>query len=204
MNAESVLSYRYETLCRTPSDIYQHLPTFVEAVNELDAKKVIELGVRYGVSTIAWLYALKGRGNLWSVDCSFPIPANPDGPNELDRVNLLDPQGPLGVQDHWTFLLGYDTWPSVLDALPKKNVDIIFIDTNHVYEETLIELELYYPRVRKGGRIYLHDTDLVTTGNAVTPQPPYPVRTAMEEFCAKHSLSYSNNPNNSGLGTIYC
>jgi hypothetical protein len=74
-----------------------------------------------------------------------------------------------------------------------------------VYAETLEELELYYPRVRKGGRMYLHDTDLVATGNAPpTPQPDYPVLTAMKEFCDKHGLKWENNPNNSGLGTIYC
>jgi cephalosporin hydroxylase len=185
-------------VCQEPSDVFEHLPTFVAAVEELKATKVIELGVRYGVSTIAWLYALEGVGHLWSVDCSFPVAA-PDS-----NTNLLDPQGPLGVCPWWTFMLGYDIWPEILDALPKKGVDIVFLDTNHVYEETLVELELYYPRVRSGGRMFLHDTDLAVTGNAVTPQPPYPVRTAMEEFCAEHKLRFSNNPNCSGLGTIFC
>lgn len=200
--AHEELARRYDVLCRTPSDINEHLPTFVQAVQDLNATKVIELGVRFGVSTIAWLHALRGRGRLWSVDCSFPIPANPHSDVGLDNVNLLDPQGPLGVQDHWLFLLGYDTWRSVLDALPNQ-VDIVFLDTNHVYEETLAELDLYLPRVRAGGRIYLHDTNIETTGNAVTPQPPYPVRTAMEEFSAHRGLECTHVPNCSGLGTIY-
>lgn len=193
-----VLVDRYAQVCKEPSDIYEHLPTFVAAVEELKATTVIELGVRYGVSTIAWLHALEGRGHLWSVDCSFPVAA----PGTV--VNLLDPQGPLGVIPWWTFVLGYDTWPEVLTALPADGVDIVFLDTNHVYEETLTELALYYPRVRQGGRIYLHDTALETTGNATTPQPPYPVRTAMYEFCAERKLKCDNNPNCSGLGTIYC
>lgn len=197
----TVLADRYVELCRIESDIYEHLPTFVEAVKELKAKKVIELGTRYGVSTIAWLYALAPEmadGHLWAVDCSFPVPA------PGSDVNLLDPQGPLGVVPWFTFLLGYDTWPETLDALPKEDVDIVFIDTNHVYEETLVELDLYYPRVRKGGRIYLHDTAIETTGNASTPQPPYPVRTAMEEWATEMGLSWDNNPNCFGLGVIYC
>lgn len=200
-----VLRERYEILCSTPSDIYEHLPVFVDAVEELDALKIIELGVRYGVSTIAWLYALqrKDHGHLWSVDCSFPVPANPNSTVGLDNVNLLDPQGPLGVVDFWSFLLGYDTWPEILDMLPKEDVDIVFIDTNHVYEETLVELDLYYPRVRSGGRIFLHDTAIETTGNATTPQPPYPVRTAMEEFCAARDLLFDNHENCFGLGVIY-
>lgn len=200
-----VLRDRYTELCEIPCDINEHLPTFAAAVEELDARRIIELGVRYGVSTIAWLYGLQhSGGHLWSVDCSFPVPANPTSTAGLDNVNLLDPQGELGVVEYWSFLLGYDTWPEILDMLPKKDVDIVFIDTNHVYKETLVELELYWPRVRRGGRIFLHDTDLYTTANASTPQPPYPVRTAMEEFCAEHKLEFTNNPNNSGLGTIYC
>ncbi len=215
MATNQVLKERYEQLCATPSDIHEHLPVFVQAVKDTQAKKVIELGVRYGVSTIAWLHALENQGHLWSVDCSFPVPAseykNPDWtpnyhptpPGSLDGINLLDHQGPLGVQEHWSFFLGYDIWPSILEALPKKNVDIIFIDTNHVYEETLVELDLYYPRVRKGGRIFLHDTAIEITGNATTPQPPFPVRTAMEEFCDKNDLKFENNPRCSGLGTIF-
>lgn len=192
-----VLRARYERLCVEPSDINEHLSTFAQAVADMEAQTVIELGVRYGVSTIAWMFGLqKTGGHLWSVDCSWPVVA----PNAYE--NLLDPQGPLGVCENWTFILGYDTWPATLDALPKE-CDILFIDTNHVYEETLVELNLYYPRVKSGGRIYLHDTAIETTGNAVTPQPPYPVRTAMEEFCSKHKLTFDNVENCSGLGTIY-
>jgi predicted O-methyltransferase YrrM len=192
-----VLHDRYEMLCRDTSlDIYEHLPTFVNAVEELKATKVIELGVRYGVSTIAWLYALEDAGHLWSVDCSFPVAA------PGSDVNLLDPQGPLGVVSWWTFLLGYDSWEPVLDALPTE-VDLVFIDTQHTFEQTLLELELYFPRVRSGGRIYLHDTAILTTGNAVTPQPDFPVKTAMEEFCILNDLKWENNPNCFGLGTVY-
>lgn len=191
-----VLRERYLRLCEEPSDINEHLSTFVHAAISMEAATVIELGVRYGLSTIAWLYGLNATaGHLWSVDCSWPVVA----PNAYE--NLLDPQGPLGVCENWTFILGYDTWSATLDALPDQ-CDILFIDTNHVYEETLVELALYYPRVKSGGRIYLHDTAIETTGNATTPQPPYPVRTAVEEFCAKHKLKFTNQTNCSGLGLI--
>ena len=192
------LTERYNELCLEPSDINEHLPTFVSAVEELDAKRVIELGVRYGVSTIAWLYALQDQGHLWAVDCSYPVPS------PGSSINNLDPQGPLGVQTHWNFILGDFHAQGTQDLLPRQ-VDILFLDGNHVHAETLEELALYYPRVRKGGRMYLHDTALEATGNAPpTPQPPYPVLTAMQEFCAEHNLDWDNNPNCSGLGTIYC
>lgn len=202
MTSNPVLTQRYEQLCVEPSDIYEHLPTFVQACEELDAKKVIELGVRYGVSTIAWLYGMEDRGHVWSVDCSFPVAA------PGSDVNLLDSQGPLGVVPWWSFVLGYDNWDAVLNMLPAKDVDIVFIDTQHTYKQTLLELELYFPRVRPGGRIYLHDTALEATGNATEPEPAYPVRAAVEEFCrqsgGRRKLEWSNVDHCSGLGTIYC
>lgn len=190
------LTQRYNELCAEPSDINEHLPTFVQAVEDLEATRVIELGVRYGVSTIAWLYALEGRGHLWACDCSFPVPA------PGSDVNNLDPQGPLGVRPHWNFILGDCHEQATVDLLPDE-VDILFIDTNHTYEGTLLELGLYLSKVRSGGRIYLHDTAIETTGNATTPQPRYPVKTAVKEFCVENNLAWDSVDNCSGLGTIY-
>lgn len=195
-----VLAARYEQECNDEaSDINEHLPTLLHLVLERKPKTVVELGVRYGSSTLAWLLGLHklGEGHLWSVDCSFPIA----GPTHTE--SLLDPQGPLGVVDFWTFILGYDIWPQVQAALPKKT-DILFIDTNHVYEETLVELNMYHKRVNKGGVIVLHDTAIEFTGNATTPQPPFPVLTAVKEFCAEKNLWFDNHENCNGLGIIYC
>lgn len=202
MTRNPVLEQRYHELCAdTTSDMYLHMPAFVQTVEELNATKVIELGTRYGLSAVAWLYALEGRGHLWAVDCSFPVAA------PGSDVNLLDTQGPMGVLDHFTFVLGCDHWQPVLDALPAQ-VDVVWIDTQHTYEQTLLELELYFPRVRPGGRILLHDTILETTGNATTPQPAFPVRTAIEEFCrqngGRRKLEWTNDERCFGLGTIFC
>ena len=192
-----VLAERYEQVCATFSDFREHVPTLVRTVEELDAHRVIELGVRYGVSTIGWLYALEGRGHLWSVDVAPPS-IGPDIP-----VNLLDQDGPLGEIPWWTFLLGDDLSDGVLNALP-YHVDAVLIDTQHTWECTMAELTTFYPRVRPGGRILLHDTALISTPNATTPQPPYPVRAAIEAFCEPRGLTRSYVDSCFGLGTVYC
>ncbi len=187
-----ILDHHYQLVSTQPSDIVDHLPTFLRTVDELKASQVIELGVRYGVSTIAWLYALDGSGHLWSVDVAPPTPA------PGSTLNLL---APLPDVTHWTFVQGNDTDPYVVAALPDE-VDIVFIDTNHIYEETLEELRLYVPKVRPGGRVLLHDTALAATANAVTPQPPYPVRSAVAEFCRANDLRWTETLDCYGLGTI--
>lgn len=193
------LKERYEWLCNQYSDIQEHLPTFVQTVEELNAQKVVELGVRYGLSTIAWLHALKYTGGrLWAVDCSFPV----EDPGLPESVKLLDPQGELGVQKHWAFILGDCHETIVKDCLPDE-VDILLIDTNHVYEETLQELQMYLPKVRVGGRILLHDTAIEDTGNrGDRPKVSYPVLTAIKEFCEGRFV-WTNVENCNGLGTIY-
>lgn len=170
----------YEHARTTPSDIFEHLPVFVGLCRELDATKVIELGTRGGVSTVAWLYGLEGRGHLWSVDID-PAPALPF--------------------EHWTFLQGNDLDPAIVNALP-DSVDVVFIDTSHAYEQTLAELNVYLHKIRSGGKIVLHDTELRQPSGLRTHQPPFPVKTAVEEFCFEEDLVWSNRPNCFGLGTI--
>jgi predicted O-methyltransferase YrrM len=175
----SVLKERYEVFCSQPGDIFLHLPAFVSAVSEMAATKVIELGVRHGISTTAWLYALENKGHLWSVDTDFPTP---------DPVSGLD-LGDLEVE-HWLFLKGDDRSPLVTNALP-MDVDIVFIDTSHAYDHTLAELHRYSFHVRSGGRILLHDTERED------------VRTAVETFCEQKWLKWENTRVCNGLGTIF-
>jgi len=178
----SPLKAKYDAVAATPSDIYEHLPVLVEMVLKADAKKVIELGTRTGVSTIAWLYALEQTGgHLWSVD--------------------MDAKPPIGEFPHWTFIQGDDESDQVLSQLPPQ-VDILFLDTSHHYEHTKRELELYLSQVKPGGLIVCHDTELPIPEGAPPQDAPYPVKRAIQEFTAKHGLRWFNLPNCWGLGII--
>jgi len=173
------LSDLYLKACTEPSDIYEHLPTFVDLCHQTNASKVIELGTRGGVSTIGWLYGLTFTGHLWSVD--------------------IDP-APMLPFSHWTFIQGDDLDPAVVKQLP-DDADIVFIDTSHAYADTVAELNVYRWKVRPGGRIVLHDTELEKPWG-LRGQPPFPVKTAVEEFCADENLEWTNNPRCNGLGII--
>jgi hypothetical protein len=110
----SDLAALFEKHCAAPSDIQSHLPRFAAMVELLGATHVIELGTRTGVSTIAWLYALEGRGTLDSVD--------------------IDPKPDIGEWPHWTFHQGDDM--EMVGQL--EPADIVFIDTSHLYEHTCL------------------------------------------------------------------
>lgn len=169
----------YKRILVTPSDIQGHLHRFVELVDELAATHVIELGTRTGVSTIAWLYALEGKGTLTSVD--------------------IDPRPPLGEHAHWAFIQGDDLDPLVLSQMSRA--DVVFIDTTHHYDQTLAELEAYLPFVRPGGRILLHDTELRRPEGSPS-RPLYPVRAAITTFTEAFGLEWHEEPGSWGLGII--
>jgi len=178
--ADHRLRRRYIELCRTPSDIYEHLPTFVGLVRDRGVEHVIELGTRTGVSTIAWLYGLEGRGRLTSVD--------------------IDPKPDIGDWAHWTFHQANDLDPALLAQLDPA--DIVFIDTSHHYRQTLAELNVYRHLVKPGGLMLLHDTELPVPQGAPRTDPRFPVRRAVEEFCAAEEFKFSIDPRCWGLATI--
>jgi cephalosporin hydroxylase len=162
------------------SDIQGHLEFMHDVVIETNAGNVVELGVRSGVSTAAFLagfedrpYSPLGRvrSHLWSIDINPPprIPA-------FYRSRM------------WTFVQGDDL--VVRDCVP-EDIDLLFIDTLHHYEHTLAELRLYGPTARF---ILLHDTDLEHPHGAPRGDPPFPVRTAIETWVAEqpvfHGIQY--------------
>lgn len=176
----AALESEYRRLCDLPSDINEHLPTFVTLVEAVDARHVIELGTRSGVSTIGWLYSLADTGgHLTSID--------------------LSPRPDIGDHDNWTFIQGDDLDPTILATLDRA--DIVFIDTSHTYDQTVSELNIYRWLVKPGGLIVLHDTENRTPEDA-PPRPLYPVRKAVVEFCEDNGLTWVNMVNCWGLGII--
>lgn len=179
MAERTELTERFWDAAHTPSDIVEHLPRFVNITNELHAETVIELGTRGGVSTTAWLFGLTYTGgHLWTVDLQ-PAPYEAEG---------------------WTHLEGDDLDPEIFKQLPIA--DVLFIDTSHHYQHTLAELNLYINKVRSGGRILLHDTELARPEGWTRAQPLYPVKTAVAQFCAEEGLRWTNRENCFGLATI--
>lgn len=163
-----------------PSDIQGHLARFVSMVERLDAKHVIELGTRTGVSTVAWLYALEHTGGrLTSID--------------------IDAQPPIGEWPHWTFIQGDDLDPRITSELDPA--DIVFIDTSHLYEHTRSELAVYRHLVKPGGLMVLHDTQLVRPEGAPA-FPRFPVRKAITEFVADQRLEWLEHTDSWGLAVI--
>ena len=167
------------------SDIGLHLPYLHQRAKT--AKVAVELGVRSGCSTAALLCGLEDSdGHLWSVDIEPPgPPAN----------------GWLG-DPRWSFIHGDDMDAQVTELIPDE-LDLLFIDTSHRYAHTLAELTTYGHRVKPGGVILLHDTELeVAPGSVQEEDKGFPVRRAIQDWCRSRFLTPGWREGCYGLGVI--
>lgn len=184
----TMLHAEYEARKSVWSDIQQHLPALYATVAAYDKPVVVELGVRWAVSTSALLAGTEAAGgHLWSVD-------------------ITAPSYPSWWHDtgYWTLTVGNDTDAAVMAKLPAE-CDVLFIDTVHTYEHTLNELRLWVPRVKPGGTVLLHDTELSSSEfrGRYGSQPDNPVAAALDTYAAESGITWTNTTGCYGLGTIH-
>ena len=155
----------YDDRCARPSDIVQHLPRLYSEASR-PGVRVLELGVRSGNSTAAFLAAADQHGGrVVSVDINTPTV-----PPEFWQCGL------------WRFVKGDDL---TLTGLVDEPVDVLFIDTSHHYGQTLAELRRFHTEVALDGCIILHDTELKNPEGAPASDPDFPVAAAIEDFVAE-------------------
>lgn len=177
MSEVSYAFERYEFVRREPSDVQEFLPTLIELVVGIGARKIIELGVRWGVSTATFLWALEQTdGHLWSVDAD-------------SRCAFKD--------DRWTFIEGYDIDIGVLDQLP-SDADVVFIDTEARSSLKRVEIETYRSRVRPGGVMVFTDTE-VEFGVGEDADVRYPVLRIIDELLPESTHPRSRFTSGRGL-----
>ena len=101
---------------------------------------ILEIGIRNGISTNAFLYGIRDRGHknlyLYSVDIDDCVDVIKD--NDLKK--------------YWRFIKGDSK-----EVLWNKEIDILLIDGDHSYEGIKADYEKYEPFVKENGLILIHD-----------------------------------------------
>ncbi len=137
---------KYKQLCETPSDVNLHLPTIRKYVSEGDV--VLELGVRSCVST--WALLANRPEILMSVDIARPPEEN------LNEV--IQAAKEIGTQFEF---VQQDSTQIVVEPY----VDVLFIDTLHLYSQVIKELWRHATRTRK--YIIFHDYGIPEVSAAI-------------------------------------
>lgn len=135
-----------------PTDISDHLPTLFREAMEMSPRLIVELGVRGGESTFVFeRVARLCESHLVSVDIDDCLRASP----YKDWVF---------VQKDDTVFAGEFREFCRERGLPEK-IDVLFIDTSHLYEHTVEEIRLWFPHLAERCKVLFHDTNLRLVGH---------------------------------------
>ena len=135
---------KYSELCKTPSDINEHLPTIYNYAKK--SESIFETGVRGVVSSWALIYGLLSNKNT----------SNPkifmNDINECDLVELLEKTKELSIK------ISYKWSNNLTLDFGKEKFDLTFIDTWHCYGQLKRELNKFNKITNK--YIIMHDTTI--------------------------------------------
>lgn len=199
--SNQMIATKYSELCKTPSDINEHLPTLERYASECTT--VTECGVRSVVSSYAFAHALKSK---------------PDA--RLTQVDL-EWHSNIGVFQKDCAKEGLRTTFYGMSDLecPLEQTDMLFLDTWHIYGHLKRELARWHPYVNK--YIAMHDTtvdglygETLRLGWDAEKQsresgiPVHEIRKgllpAIDEFLREHPewVLYEQFTNNNGLTVL--
>jgi len=145
-------------------------------------QRIVQLGTHAGYSALLLGFSLRqmhAQHGLFSFEideslCRFARAwLERAGLNSVVKVELrssLDSASPQLARDY-------------LGGAP----ELVFLDSSHEYQQTLDELEAWYPALAPGGLIVLHDTSEFAASFDVTQQGG--VRRALREWREAHSES---------------
>ncbi len=149
-----------------------------ELVSESDSMLTLEIGVFGGKSLIPMAYAhkLKGTGVILGID-SWSAKASLEGTNDAANndwwakidypsmyqkcINAIDSNGldQCGVMRINS--------SQAVGLFADNSIDVLHQDSNHSEEITTKEVELYMPKLKKGGYWVSDDTDWATVKKSV-------------------------------------
>jgi len=126
------------------SDISSHLPTIFCYCLMANPQFMVEAGVRNGESTIPLSRALKLiNAMLVGIDIS----------SSSEKVYTNIKNAKFVCMDDLNFINFYNNSP-----FKNKEIDLIFIDTSHLYRHTLKEIEIFKPLLSTKGIMIFHDS----------------------------------------------
>lgn len=133
-----ILEQHYTTLCQTPSDMNEHLPTLMRYASE--CSHVTEMGVRAVVSTYGLMMGKPAVMRSYDI-----VPIETYGVHRNYLMSLGEENG-VDFQFIQANVLHIDI----------EETDLLFIDTYHTYNQLKDELKLHADKARK--YLIFHDT----------------------------------------------
>lgn len=136
------IEQKYKSLYNQQSDINEHLPTLYKY--SLECESIIELGVRGCISSWALVYGLLNNNSK-----TKKILLNDIEPCDINEIIEITKNVDIDIKYEWI---------NDLNLNITENVDLVFIDTWHVYGQLIRELNKFSKFTNK--YIIMHDTTI--------------------------------------------
>lgn len=134
-------------VAKSPSDISDHLATLYSETLAVQPRLIVELGVRGGESRFALERAAKASNCvLVSVDIE-----------DCTAVCTRSPLWHFVKSDDVEFAREFERWCT--DRAIEPKIDVLFIDTSHLYEHTVQEIKEWFPYLCGNCKVMFHDTN---------------------------------------------
>ncbi|HEU5102192.1 MAG TPA: class I SAM-dependent methyltransferase [Roseiflexaceae bacterium] len=143
-----------DRLARAAEDKLNRTPPFVPAgaanvdllywlAEHVQARHIVETGVAYGWSSLAFLLSLKHRNNSLLISSDMPFPGKDD-----DYVGCVVPEE---LRSHWQLIARPDreAVPKALEQL--RSIDICHYDSDKSYRGRMWAYALLWKALRAGG-----------------------------------------------------
>lgn len=149
-------------------------------VKNNNLKKILELGILHGNSSRTFAVAASEiGGHVTSVDIEQSC---------LDEVlQRLKKDG----TENFVTLIQNDSIKFLLKQSDEW-YDCIFVDTNHLFRQTIAEISVALQKIKKSGFLFLHDTNQEGVNQAITVFMNY----------ASNNVIFTNHQTNAGLGVM--
>lgn len=129
------------------TDINDHLARLYTETFPIDPDTIVELGVRGGESTFVFeRVARLSDADLVSVDVEDCADAT-----DYDRWHFVQ-------SDDVEFAAQFEDWCVERDV--RREIDVLFVDTSHLFEHTVAEINEWFPHLQDRAVVFFHDTNL--------------------------------------------
>ena len=138
----------YKLHCDMPSDIHEHLPVIKKYADECD--HITEMGVRWVVST--WAFLMGQPKKMIAIDYEHPKDVEvPNGQPGEAGIKLS-----IAEEDAKRIGIDFEFQQADTRKIEIEPTDLLFIDTEHNYDQLKDELEIHPKNAKK--YMMFHDT----------------------------------------------